>query len=150
NEPESSVQKNQVKEVPESEVVSIALTDQIVCGLEGDCPVHELPPPPPRRRTRVGRADAGGCHHPRPLLLPVGLRLRRQVPGREGGVLLELLRPDRRQLARLLGLLPGEVLRFRSVRAEVVQLPRALLAGGDDLPVAGAQRAVALVEPPEG
>src|SRR3954469_1724639 len=99
---------------------------------------------PPDRTGATGPPRAGGGtvnpasgRRPRgALLLGVGLLVRRRVLERERGVVLELLRPERRQFADLLRFVGCEVLGFRPVGTQVVQLPRAVLAGRDDLPVA--------------
>src|SRR5262245_14796165 len=74
---------------------------------------------------------------------------RRKVLLRERAIVGELLLPHRRELANLIGMVLREILRLRPVVREVVELPRAVFAGGDDFPVAGAQGAIIVVQPPE-
>src|SRR5262249_38122288 len=86
-----------------------------------------------------------------PVRLPSSIipGFRRPSLGRLRAVLLELFRPDRRQLADLLRIDLGQVFGFGPVGVQVVQLPRAVFPGRDDLPVTDAKRPVALVKPPQ-
>src|SRR5215216_2664470 len=75
---------------------------------------------------------------------------RGRVAEGDRGELVEARLPLAGQLAGLLGALAGEVARLGAVGRQVVELPGGLLAGGDELPVAHADRPVPLVLPPEG
>src|SRR5712675_716116 len=78
-------------------------------------------------------------------------RLRGLLPGQggAGGPLLLVLAvplvPHGRERLHPVGLPGGEVVHLAAVGGEVVELPGRVGAGGDDLPVAVAQRAVPLV-----
>ena len=79
-------------------------------------------------------------------------RLRRalSVGEGEGAALLGLFVPKLFQFVNLVGHGSGEVVGFATVFAEIVKFPLpALLGGADKFPVADADGAVVLVEPPE-
>jgi len=57
--------------------------------------------------------------------------------------------PLRWELAHFVRFFSGEILRLRTIVGEVVELPRRVLAGGDDLPIPGAQGAIAFVQKPD-
>ena len=78
-------------------------------------------------------------------LLRLRLHLRRRILQSESRVFLKLFRPHPCQLADLFWLLRSKVLRLRAIGTQVVQLPRIVLAGRHDLPVADAQGPVAFV-----
>ncbi len=73
----------------------------------------------------------------------------RHVFRRQRREFLETMLPERRQIVDLVGLLARQVSGFRAIGAKVVKLPRAVLPGRDDLPVARSEGPVPVMEPPE-
>src|SRR5438105_4737902 len=72
-----------------------------------------------------------------------------QIRGGECRDLLPLLGPDSGQFTDFFRFVGRQIVRFAAVAAQVIELPWTVFARGDDLPVADAEGAIALVQPPD-